>query len=727
LIIVDDGTDPVADLVPDDDRIRYVRLERRISVWAKRNLACERAAGALIANWDDDDWHAPRRLSCQVDAMLRSGAELCGVANPLFFDLRNGQAFRYVYPSDQKQWLAGGTLLFRREFWQSHPYPDINQGEDSRFVWNAQPRQMFALDDFGFYVGIIHDRNASLKPTGGAWWHPHPTEEIRTLLGNDWVHYGEPTEAPLPFLDDPTPGRTQVAPVRNIFACLVHENSKCVVDLVRNLRHLDPTSVVLLYNGGSDPDLLDRGFPFERYGAVTHPSPRPLRWGRLHDFAIDCMRFALDRIPFDTMTIVDSDQLSLRPGYSQTLARWLADKRNVGLLSNAPGRLAPGTQIGPAKAAWKEVDLWMPFLGRFPDGEAKFVHWTFWPSTVFTSAAARDLVRIFSEDAQLREILQQSRIWASEEVILPTLVALLGHEIAANPCSYDYVKHRTPYTSLQLNTAMSRQDVFWAHPIPRRYEDPLRKLVRGRFRDYPQPSPTPESKAAPAPIVDSSAMPVLPPRLLLTLPILASMRRVEGWLEDSEADLLIAATARALGEHPQVRAIVEVGSYCGRGTVVLASVVKAVRPEARVCTIDPHDSKLGAADQLIAVDPSLEKLRANLAASDLAGFVEVIQATAPQVPWSEPIAFLLIDGLHDYANVARDFYHFEAWMKDESYVAFHDYASYFPGVVTFVDELLSGGYHRVDSAGSMIVLQKPASLLDNPVAVVPTALAAGAP
>jgi predicted O-methyltransferase YrrM len=490
--------------------------------------------------------------------------------------------------------------------------------------------------------------------------------------------------------------------VRNVFACLVHESPECVIDLVRNLRHLDPTSVVLLYNGGNDPDLLARGFPFERYGAVIHPSPRPLRWGRLHDFAIDCMRFALDSIPFDTMTIVDSDQLAVRPGYSQALARWLADRPRAGLLGNAPARLALGTQVGPAKAAWQEVELWRPFLARFPDGEAKFVHWTFWPSTVFTAAAARDLVRIFSEDAQLRELLEQSKIWASEEVILPTLVALLGHEVAASPCSYDYVKYRTPYTMPQLSAAMSRPDVFWAHPIPRRYEDPLRNQVRVRFRDYPRPTLEPEPDA----VVDPTAAALPPPRLLRTLPILASMRRVEGWLSDEEADLLIAATARALGEHPGARAIVEVGSYCGRATVVLASVVKAVRPEARVWSIDPHDGKLGAADQLIAVGPSLEKLKANLAAAGLAGLVEVIRSTAGQVAWSEPIGLLLIDGLHDYTNVARDFYHFEPWLAEGSSVAFHDYASYFPGVVTFVDELAASGYHRVDCVDSLIVLQR---------------------
>ena len=42
--------------------------------------------------------------------------------------------------------------------------------------------------------------------------------------------------------------------IRNIFACLVHENQECVIDLVRNLRYVDPASLIILYNGGDNPD-----------------------------------------------------------------------------------------------------------------------------------------------------------------------------------------------------------------------------------------------------------------------------------------------------------------------------------------------------------------------------------------------------------------------------------------------------------------------------------------
>ena len=62
MVIVDDGADCVADLVPADPWIRYVRLPERKTVGAKRNLACEQARGERVVHGDDDDCR--RRGGC---------------------------------------------------------------------------------------------------------------------------------------------------------------------------------------------------------------------------------------------------------------------------------------------------------------------------------------------------------------------------------------------------------------------------------------------------------------------------------------------------------------------------------------------------------------------------------------------------------------------------------------------------------------------------------------
>jgi hypothetical protein len=599
----------------------------------------------------------------------------------------------------------------------------------------------------------------------------------------------------------------------NVFACLVHEAADCVVDLVDNLRFLDPDSVVLLYDGGKDPGLLrDTGLD-ERDGVVIHPEPRPMAWGTLHGFAFDCMRYARDQLDFSSLTIVDSDQLALRPGYSAHLADFLKAHPAAGCLVNEPLPQPPRTRVGPAQAAWREVARWRPYLRRFPGGERKFPHWTFWPSTVFTRAAAVDLLDMWA-DEELRALVAGTRIWATEEIILPTLVALAGHEIVRNPCSYDLVRYRVSYRPAQIDAAAGRADVFWAHPIPRRYDDPLRARIRRRFGDYvtarsslplllpllkrmeaaegrltreeadllvaaarqappgrvhavgARPRTTvvldgvagqtggdgpigllvldkagayaeiaarmaeldadvadgglvvflehdggpsfadhlaagggyvPVQRVGSATVVRKEHQAGLPPIGALV----ERMTRVQGWLEPDEAALLAMTAAWALRTTGPT--IVEVGSYCGRGTVVLAGVAGTL-----VHAVDPFDGIVGAAGAgLVHTGPTLERFTANVAAAGLTDSVRTHQGRSTEIPWAEPIALLVVDGLHDQANVAADFEHFAPSLAPGGHVAFHDYADYFPGVRAFVGQLLRrGGFEEVARAGSLIVLRK---------------------
>src|SRR5262249_45907063 len=84
-VVVDDGSAPVGDLLHEDDRIRYIALDTKLTVGAKRNLACEIARGDIIIHWDDDDWYPARRVSSQVDALLQKGADVCGTSRLLYY------------------------------------------------------------------------------------------------------------------------------------------------------------------------------------------------------------------------------------------------------------------------------------------------------------------------------------------------------------------------------------------------------------------------------------------------------------------------------------------------------------------------------------------------------------------------------------------------------------------------------------------------------------------
>jgi len=189
LLILDDGDDRIADLVPDDPRIRYVALAERMVLGAKRNLACDLARGAFIAHWDDDDWIAPQRLSRQVSVLQTTGAELCGAARQLYYQPSANRAWLYEYPVAHRRWVAGNTLCYRKSFWTRNRFPDIQVGEDTRFVWSPHARNTALMSDTDICVGLVHAHNTSPKSLTGPFWRPHPLVDVQRLLGEDFAFY----------------------------------------------------------------------------------------------------------------------------------------------------------------------------------------------------------------------------------------------------------------------------------------------------------------------------------------------------------------------------------------------------------------------------------------------------------------------------------------------------------------------------------------------------------
>jgi hypothetical protein len=237
LIIVDDGTDPVDDLVPrQDQRVRYIRLPGRMSVGAKRNLACEHARGPVIAHWDDDDWHAPHRLTYQVRGLLESGADVCGISTLLFYDPDHDQAWQYTYPDGERPWLAGSSLCYTRAFWTTNRFADIDISEDARFVWAGRPERMLVLPDHTFHVGMIHPQNVSSKRTDEPYWRACPVSQIQALLGSDWRAYQAPP--PTPLAGPPRAHERDIPPMTTVRTCRGCVAGSC---RLRSSRHTCPT------------------------------------------------------------------------------------------------------------------------------------------------------------------------------------------------------------------------------------------------------------------------------------------------------------------------------------------------------------------------------------------------------------------------------------------------------------------------------------------------------
>jgi SAM-dependent methyltransferase len=161
-----------------------------------------------------------------------------------------------------------------------------------------------------------------------------------------------------------------------------------------------------------------------------------------------------------------------------------------------------------------------------------------------------------------------------------------------------------------------------------------------------------------------TAAPSVPPALGTLLP-----GDVEGWLTEAQAARLDRC-ARAV---PDGGRIVEIGSFRGRSTIVLA---RAAPPGAEVVAIDPH---LGSdrGPQEIAADPELGEqetrlFRANLERHGVLERVRHVRMLSSAAPLEPGIDVLYVDGAHRFGPARDDLVRWGACVRDGGTMLVHD-------------------------------------------------------
>ncbi len=172
-------------------------------------------------------------------------------------------------------------------------------------------------------------------------------------------------------------------------------------------------------------------------------------------------------------------------------------------------------------------------------------------------------------------------------------------------------------------------------------------------------------------------------------------KKVPGHLTEKEARFLglLAACVPAKGT------IVEIGSFKGRSTVMLAKVA-AHYGCGPVVAIDPHNSPILFDHQANPEASSYEDFQRNIDAAGVSAHVESHAAYSKDMAqsWKRPIRVLWIDGDHSYEGAKSDLDGFLPHLVPEGVVAYHDALNNFPGPIrVFVEDVL--GSDRFGPAG----------------------------
>jgi SAM-dependent methyltransferase len=144
---------------------------------------------------------------------------------------------------------------------------------------------------------------------------------------------------------------------------------------------------------------------------------------------------------------------------------------------------------------------------------------------------------------------------------------------------------------------------------------------------------------------------------------------VEGWLTEAQARRLDRC-ARAV---PAGGRIVEIGSFRGRSTIVLA---RAAAAGTEVVAIDPH---LGSdrGPQEIAARPELGEedtrlFRANLERHGVWDRVRHVRMLSSDAPLEDAIDLLYVDGAHRFGPARDDLVRWGARVRDGGTMLVHD-------------------------------------------------------
>jgi glycosyltransferase involved in cell wall biosynthesis len=161
-IIIDDGRTTVEDLFQEAAKtipnIRYIRLNEKLRIGAKRNLLNSEARGKIIIAMDDDDYYPPERVSSVIDAFNK---------NPKI-DLAGSSEMNLYYLDTQKIYTIGpysathatnGTMAWRKRYSDKHKYDEfVTKAEEISFLDNYK-HPMIQLPPLSTILVICHTDN----------------------------------------------------------------------------------------------------------------------------------------------------------------------------------------------------------------------------------------------------------------------------------------------------------------------------------------------------------------------------------------------------------------------------------------------------------------------------------------------------------------------------------------------------------------------------------------
>ena len=179
-IIIDDGTDPIEDVVSSHPSVKYFKYDEKMTLGKKRNLMHKKACGDIIVYMDDDDYYPPNRVSHAVERLMENPTALCAGSSEMYIYFKDNKDNNKMvqfgpYGPDH---ATAGTFAFKRKLLRETQYnEDACLAEEREFLKNYTV-PFVQLDPLKTILVFSHSHNTFDKKT-----------LLTNMEGNSYIRY----------------------------------------------------------------------------------------------------------------------------------------------------------------------------------------------------------------------------------------------------------------------------------------------------------------------------------------------------------------------------------------------------------------------------------------------------------------------------------------------------------------------------------------------------------
>ena len=161
-IIIDDGTDPIEDLVNDIPQVKYFYYEEKMLLGKKRNLMHSKCKGDIIIYMDDDDYYPEERVSHAVETLQENPSFLVAGSSEMhfYFDSRNQV---YQCGPYKEYHSTAATFAFKKELLLETSYNEENALAEERHFLKNYTIPLKQLDTLKSIMVFSHKHNSLNK------------------------------------------------------------------------------------------------------------------------------------------------------------------------------------------------------------------------------------------------------------------------------------------------------------------------------------------------------------------------------------------------------------------------------------------------------------------------------------------------------------------------------------------------------------------------------------